>query len=105
MVQRKSVVISVVMLFAGFAIGFVLRPVIDPVTPTPTGIGSGLVPAAIAGPRGTQYFAANLDEARRIIVGCRDGSVRGDECALAEQAVETAEARANTKRFLGSRPH
>jgi hypothetical protein len=103
MVQRKSVVISSVMLVAGFAIGFALRPVIDPVT-TPTGAGSGLVSAAIAGPRGTQYFAANLDEARKIIAGCRDGSVRGDECAHAEQAVETAEARANTKRFLGSRP-
>jgi hypothetical protein len=105
MMQRKSVVISSVMLVAGFAIGFALRPVIDPVMPIPTSVGSGLVPAAITGPRGTQYFAANLDEARKIIVGCRDGSVRGDECAHAEQAVETAEGRANTKRFLGSRPH
>jgi hypothetical protein len=105
MVQRKSVVISSVMLIAGFAIGFVLRPVVDPVAPTPTGTGSGLVPAAITAPRGTQYFAANLDEARKIIAGCRDGSVRGDECAHAEQAVATAESRARTKRFLGSGSH
>jgi hypothetical protein len=104
MLQRKSVVVSAVMLVVGFVIGFALRPVVDPITPTPTGVGSGLVPAVIAAPRGTQYFAANLDEARKIIAGCRDGSVRGDECANAEQAVETAEARANTKRFLGSRP-
>lgn len=103
MVQRKSIVISSVVLIAGLAIGFVLRPVIDP--PTPSSVGLGLVPAAIAAPRGTQYFAANLDEARKIIAACRDGSVRGDECAHAGQAVEAAEGRANTKRFLGSRPH
>ncbi|MFA6606324.1 MAG: hypothetical protein WCS75_04925 [Sphingomonas sp.] len=105
MVQRKSVVISSIMLIAGFVIGFVLRPVIDPVTPTPTGTVAGLVPTAIAGPRGTQSFAANLDEARKIIAGCRDGSVRGDECSHAEEAVETAESRARTKRFLGSGSH
>lgn len=103
--QRQFVVISSVMLVAGLAIGFVLRPVIDPVTPIRTGAGSGLAPAAITGPRGTEYFAANLDEAGKIIAGCRNGSVRGDECAHAEQAVETAESRAHMKRFLGSRPH
>jgi len=105
MLQRKAVVISAVMLLAGFAIGFVLRPVIEPVTPTAAGVDSGLVPAEIAGPRGTQYFATNLDEARRIVIGCRDGSARGDECAHAEQAVVTAESHARTQRFLGSRPH
>ncbi|MBN9554550.1 MAG: hypothetical protein J0H61_07740, partial [Alphaproteobacteria bacterium] len=52
--------------------------------------------------RGTQYFAANLDEARQIVAGCREGAVRGDECANAEQAVIEADSRDRFKRFTGN---
>jgi hypothetical protein len=48
-----------------------------------------------------QYFTANLDEARRVVAGCRDGSVRGDECANAQQAVTEAEGRDRFKKFMG----
>jgi hypothetical protein len=37
--------------------------------------------------RGTQYFVANIEEARQVVAGCRDGSVRGGECATAEEAI------------------
>ena len=56
------------------------------------------------GPRGTQYFAAHLDEARAIVAGCRDGSVRGDECANAEQAVVTAGSRKRAAKFMNNLP-
>lgn len=55
-----------------------------------------------AAPRGTQYFAANLDEARRIVAGCREGSVRGGECAAAEEAIIKVEAQERRKRFLSN---
>jgi hypothetical protein len=54
-------------------------------------------PASAA--RGTQYFEAHLDEAKLVIKGCGDGTVRGD--ANAERAVVAAQARENRSRFLG----
>ncbi len=65
-----------------------------------------LVALSIAGcaqsePRSTQYFDAHIDEARQIVGGCRDGSVRGEECDNAERAVKTVAAKERTKRFLG----
>ncbi len=93
MKQGKSIVIIVVALAFGFAAGFMVRPVIGPAA------------VVLAAPRATQYFAANLDQARDTVAGCREGTVRGDECAHAEAAITTAEGQRQTKAFLGTRPH
>jgi len=93
MKQGRSIVVIVVALAIGFAAGFMARPVIGP---------AGVV---VAVPRATQYFAANLDQAHETVAGCREGTVRGDECAHAQEAIITAEARSRTKAFLGTRPH
>lgn len=55
-----------------------------------------------AEPRSLQYFASHIDEARQVDAGCRDGSVRSEECANAEIALEAAKGRANMDHFLGS---
>src|SRR3546814_13564559 len=38
-----------------------------------------------ATPRSSDYFAEHLEEARQVVAGCRDGTVRGDECANADR--------------------
>jgi hypothetical protein len=93
MKQGRSVVIILVALAIGFAAGFVVRPIVGPA-------GTGL-----AAPRATQYFAAHLDEARETVAACREGTVRGDECAHAEEAIIAAEGRNSAKAFLGARPN
>jgi len=98
MTQGNTLIIALVTLVIGFGAGFVLRPVIMP--PGQTTIAATPAPAPAA-PRGARYFTANLDEARRIVEECRNGSVRGDECANAEQAVVEAEGRDRLKRFMG----
>jgi len=96
--QSKTTIIVLIILLVSFAGGFILRPII---APTPQ-----IAPAAIAAPpseaRGTQYFMANIDEARQVVAGCRDGSVRGGECATAEEAIIKADAQERRKRFLGN---
>ena len=102
MMHGKTIIIVLIALAIGFGSGFTLRPMILP--PSQTTLASSPSPAAalpLAASRGTQYFAANLDEARRIVAGCRDGSVRGGECANAEEAITTVEAQERRKRFLG----
>jgi len=97
MTQSKTILIVLVTLVIGFGAGFSLRPVILPIDQT-----TGLAPAAVpAEPRATQYFAAHLDEARQIVAGCQAGSVRGGECANAEQAVTEAEGKDRFRRFMG----
>ena len=86
----------------GFGAGFLLRPVIVPVAPTTASAGLPPAAQAPAAPRGTQYFAIHLDEARQIVAGCRDGSVRGEECANAEQAVIEGDGRERFKKFIGN---
>ena len=98
MTQGRTLIIVLVTLIIGFGAGFVLRPVIVPVSQTAAVAG----PPAAATPRGTQYFAAHLDEARQIVAGCREGTVRGDECVNAEQAVVEAEGRERFKKFMGN---
>ena len=102
MTQSKTLVL-VFMLAIGFAGGFVLRPVIMPPGMAIADNAASVIMSPPAGPRGTQYFAANLDEARQIVAGCQIGSVRGDECANAEQAILTAEGRDRFNRFMGKR--
>ena len=88
MTQGKTLIIVLVTLIVGFGAGFVLRPAAA--APTP------------AEPRGMQYFAAHLDEARQVVAQCAEGSVRGGECANAEQAVIEAEGRERFKKFMGN---
>src|SRR3546814_12820844 len=54
-----------------------------------------------ATPRSRDYFAEHLEEARQVVAGCRDGTVRGDECANANMAVEEAEAKDGIRRIKG----
>ena len=102
MSQGKTIIIVLVTLVIGFTGGFVLRPVIAPTRQT----APVAIPSPIAAPsneaRGTQYFVANIDEARRVVAGCRDGSVRGGECATAEEAIIKIDAKERRGRFLSN---
>lgn len=102
MSQGKAIIIVLVTLLVGFVGGFVLRPVIAPTQQT----APVAIPSPITAPpseaRGSQYFVANIDEARQVVAGCRDGSVRGGECATAEEAIIKVEAQERRKRFLGN---
>ena len=98
MIQGKTLIIVLVTLVIGFGAGFVLRPVVLPIGQT-----AALAPASIpTEPRGTQYFAAHIDEARQVVAQCAEGTARGDECANAEQAVIEAEGRERFKKFMGN---
>ncbi len=74
---------------------------------TKTWVAGGLATLALlaacgkAEPRGTAYFEAHLDEARKLVAGCREGSVRGDECANADLAVQQADAKERFRKFRG----
>lgn len=102
MTRGRTLIIVLVTLTLGLGAGFALRPVIAPVDQTAAAAGPLPVAQAPAAPRGTQYFAAHLDEARQIVAGCREGTVRGDECANAEQVVVEAEGRERFKKFMGN---
>ena len=102
MSQGRTIIIVLVTLVIGFAGGFVLRPVIAPLSQTAVAVSPAPAAPQPTAARGTQYFAANIDEARQIVTGCRDGSVRGDECANAEQAVIEVDSRDRFKRFTGN---
>lgn len=104
MTQSKTLILVVLALVIGLAGGFALRPLIMPPGMATADNAASVIVSPPAGPRGTQYFAANLDEARQIVAGCQTGSVRGDECANAEQAILAAEGRDHFKRFMGKRP-
>jgi hypothetical protein len=101
MMQGKTVIIVLVALIVGFGAGIVLRPVIIPAPQTAAIAAPPLAAPAPAEARSTQYFAAHLDEGRRIVADCAQGTVRGDECANAEQAVTEADGRDRFKRFMG----
>ncbi|CAM5493558.1 hypothetical protein ACFSUK_27170 [Sphingobium scionense] len=96
----KTIILLLVTLVVGFAGGFILRPVIAPMQQADT-IAAG-PPAALvtSEARGTQYFVAHIDEARQVVAGCRDGSVRGGECANADEAIIKVDAQERRKRFL-----
>ncbi|MDG2512718.1 hypothetical protein P7B04_08415 [Sphingobium yanoikuyae] len=100
MIQGKTWIAVLVGLVVGFGAGFALHPIIvAPSAPTP--ISALPLPQAATEARGKPYFAAHLDEARQVVAGCAAGSVRGDECSNAEQAVVEAEGRDRFKRFMG----
>lgn len=100
--QGKTIIIALVTLLVGFAGGFVLRPVIAPAQQTAPVAIPAPIAAAPSEARGTQYFVAHIDEARQVAAGCRDGSVRGGECANAEEAIIKVEAQERRNRFLGN---
>ena len=102
MSQSKTIIIVLVTLFIGFAGGFILRPVIAPIEQTDTIAAASLATPAPSEARGTQYFVAHVDEARQVVAGCRDGSVRDGECATAEEAIIKVDAAERRKRFLGN---
>lgn len=102
MTQGKMLIIVLVTLVMGFGAGFVLRPVIMPQVQTTVAVRTVPDAASPTAARGTQYFATDLDEARQVVAGCRDGSVRGSECSNAEQAVTEADGRGRFKTFTGN---
>ncbi|UZW56240.1 hypothetical protein NUH86_05525 [Sphingobium sp. JS3065] len=102
MSQGKTIIIALVTLVIGFAGGFVLRPVIAPTQQAAAVAIPSPIAAAPSEARGTQYFVAHIDEARQVVAGCRDGSVRGGECATAEEAIIKVEAQERRRRFLGN---
>lgn len=97
-----AVVPILIALIIGFGAGFVLRPVIAPTHPMVMTVGLAAAAPTEVAPRATQYFAAHLDEARRVIAGCQSGSVRGAECDNAGQAVTEAEGKERFKKFMGN---
>lgn len=102
MKQGKTLHIALVALVVGFGAGLVLRPVLVPAVRT-VAVGDPVPVASTPHEaRGTQYFVANIDEARQIVAGCRDGSVRDGECATAEEAIIKVDAAERRKRFLGN---
>jgi hypothetical protein len=102
MFQGKNLMMVLVALLIGFAGGFVLRPIIAPVPQMVAATNLAPTAATSAEARGTQYFVAHIDEARHVVAGCRDGSVRGGECATAEEAIIKVDAAERRKRFLGN---
>ena len=102
MSQGRTIIVSIVTLATGFAGGFILRPVIAPSPETVAASTPTPISPASSEARGTQYFMAHLDEARQVVAECRDGSVRGGECATADEAIIKVEAQERRKRFLGN---
>lgn len=100
--QGKTIIIVLVTLVIGFAGGFILRPVIAPTQQAGTIAAVSSAAPVPSEARGTQYFVAHIDEARQVAAGCRDGSVRGGECATAEEAIIKVDAQERRKRFLGN---
>lgn len=103
MTQTKLRILMLVLLLVGFGAGFVLRPILVPPPQTVAVAGPSPTEAATNEARGTQYFEAHIDEARQVVAACREGTMRGDECANAETAVVTVESRERFRRFRGER--
>ncbi|PZR82536.1 MAG: hypothetical protein DI537_36510 [Stutzerimonas stutzeri] len=102
MSQGKTLIIVLLTLVIGFAAGFALRPVISPTPQMVATAGPSSAPPVSGEARSTQYFVAHIDEAREVVAGCRDGSVRGGECATAEEAIIKFDAAERRRRFLGN---
>jgi hypothetical protein len=100
--QGKTIVIVLATLIIGFSGGFLLRPMIAPAQRA--AIAATAPPAAPVSSeaRGTRYFMTNIDEARQVVAGCRDGSVRGGECGTAEEAIIKVDAEERRRKFLGN---
>lgn len=102
MAQGRTFIIVLVALIIGIGAGFLLRPVILPINGTAVVASAAPTSPVPAEPRGKPYFAVHLEEARQVRTRCAQGSVRGDECASAEQAIVEAEGRDRFKKFMGN---
>ena len=102
MFSVRTIVIVLVTLLIGFAGGFILRPVIAPMQQADVDTFTSPVAPASSQARGTQYFMSHIDEARQVVAGCRDGTLRGGECANAEEAIIKVDAEERRRRFLGN---
>ncbi len=102
MFSVRTIVIVLVTLLIGFAGGFILRPVIAPMQQADVDTFTSPVAPASSQARGTQYFMSHIDEARQVVASCRDGTVRGGECANAEEAIIKVDAEERRRRFLGN---
>jgi hypothetical protein len=92
---RNSTIVAAITLIIG------LRSVISPAQPTETITRASSTAVLPSGAHGPQYFSAHIDKVRRVVAGCRHGSVRGDECANAQEAVTEAGGRDRFKKFMG----
>ena len=101
MTQGKTIVLLIVVLAVGFGAGFVLRPVIAPPSAMVVAADQTAYAPQSSEARGVQYFLANVQEARQIVDECREGSLRGAECANAEEALIQVDAKERRRRFLG----
>ena len=99
MTRGKLIVATIVVLMTGFVGAFVLRPVVVPVPETTVAFAQPAPLPASEAARGTQYFIAHVDEARHVITACREGTVRGSECANAETALVTVDSKERFRRF------
>ncbi len=54
-------------------------------------------------PRSVQYFEANIEDARNVAADCAGGTQKGAECANADVAIQTVEARERFERFRGKK--
>lgn len=99
MKRSNLLIVMIVSLVIGFGAGFALRPKVFP--PSQTIIANSPTQQATRSgvPRGTQYFEANISEAREVVAACRKGTIRGNECTNAETAIVTVESKERFKRF------
>ncbi|MFA7504712.1 MAG: hypothetical protein WCZ28_08420 [Burkholderiaceae bacterium] len=103
-IDSKTAVIVAIALVIGLGLGFVLRPVIlaaGETAPADPGVPVPALPVQ-AEARGTQYFAAHIEEARQIVAACEAGTERGDECANAGIAATEAQGKDRLRGFLGN---
>jgi hypothetical protein len=100
--SRSMLLAIIVALLIGFVADFLMRPILAPLESSPT-TSAVTVKMKLEEPRSVEYFVAHVDEARRLVAGCRDGSARGEECTNAETAVKTEESKERFRRFREDR--
>jgi hypothetical protein len=99
MSKSKLVVVIICMSLILLGTVYVIRPFNSTLSQGSASDSPLSSPAGPAAPRGTQFFEAHVDEARRVAAACRDGTIRGDECANAETAIITVGSKERFKRF------
>jgi hypothetical protein len=103
MTNARLGIVAVILLLVGLAAGLVVRSLLLPPQTAPVGVESPSSATIRSEPRGVQYFEANIDEARRVAADCREGTIRGDECANADTALVTVESKKRFHRFRNDR--
>lgn len=101
--QRKTIFITVISLLVITGAILLLRVVYSSPDTTQLDFQPESTINSMSPARSTQYFEAHIDEARQVIAACREGTVRGDECAHAETAIVTVESKERFRRFREER--